>query len=561
MKRIATLFASFLLFQTISKAQFVDGTSMPNWTLTDMNGTSWDLYTLLNQGKTVVLDMSATWCGPCWNYHHSYSLRDFYNQYGPNGTVSPGRAMVFMFEVDPNTTDACVTNSAGCNGTQGDWTAGTPYPILNPPNPLCDKAAGPYKIWGYPTVYMVCPDRKGYDLGQPGVSGLLSKMNASCPKTIINYDATTSALDPAVVCTNFFSPVVSLKNNGQTTLTSCKLTYKVDNGTLQDYNWTGFIATGQEKNVTLSSIAVPSTGSHTLTVTTSAPNGQTDQNTTNDSKTYNFTANLNAGLTLPVTESFETTTFPPTNWMLNNPDNKISWSRSNTVGGSGTTSSIVYDGWSYGDIGQSDELILPPINVSGNANPFLEFDVAYSVWALSNAEQLEVFVSTDCATSWTNLYNKSGDALATTAPQTDDFYPTASQWRKESINLSNYVGNNKLFVKFKATNNSGSKLYVDNINVKQNTTGVVNSVIDNTLVIFPNPASDYIQISYESEPTELLTISIYNKLGQKVNSYSKSNLGAGKQEIKIETSQLSSDIYLLQIVSDHCSVTRKIVIN
>ena len=38
-----------------------DGSTAPNFTFTDMSGTSRTLYTYLNAGKPVVLDISATW--------------------------------------------------------------------------------------------------------------------------------------------------------------------------------------------------------------------------------------------------------------------------------------------------------------------------------------------------------------------------------------------------------------------------------------------------------------------------------------------------------------------
>ena len=94
------------------------------------------------------------------------------------------------------------------------------------------------------------------------------------------------------------APVVSIRNNGINTITSLTITYQVSGGSAQVYNWTGSLATGQSSQVTLNPISI-TTGTHTFTATTSLPNNGVDQNTSNDSKSKDFTAS-----NLPVSSDF-----------------------------------------------------------------------------------------------------------------------------------------------------------------------------------------------------------------------------------------------------------------
>lgn len=165
MKRLVSLTLMLVCLSQWAAAQLPDGTTAPDWTLSDINGTSHNLYGYLNNNKTVFLDFSATWCGPCWNYHNSHAFRDVYTLHGPPGD---NNVMAFMIEADDDTNTACLYGTSGCvGGTQGNWVSGTPYPII-------DNASlnGPYQIGYYPTIYGVCPDKKIYEVGQVSANSL-----------------------------------------------------------------------------------------------------------------------------------------------------------------------------------------------------------------------------------------------------------------------------------------------------------------------------------------------------------------------------------------------------
>jgi hypothetical protein len=120
-----------------------------------LSGTSHTLYDYLDDGKTVFLEIFAAHCSVCWNYHQSNKLKDVYNAYGPGGT---DEAMVLALEYDQGNDSNAFLGIGDPWQTQGNWLAGTPYPLFNVEG--SDRSIfTDYNVTGYPVIYRICPDR------------------------------------------------------------------------------------------------------------------------------------------------------------------------------------------------------------------------------------------------------------------------------------------------------------------------------------------------------------------------------------------------------------------
>lgn len=551
MKKALTLFAGIAL-ATSGFAQLTNGSTAPDWTLSDINGNSWHLYNLTAQGKTVFIDVSATWCGPCWNYHNTHALDDLYTHHGPSGTIDQ-MCHVFFIEGDGSTTSADLNGTGG--NTQGDWVTGSPYPIIDPAAATINSWDQQYAIAYFPTIYMICPDNKIYEVGQVDEATLVASMNTcSFPLDALPTSAASLA------CSQTYSPTFTLKNNSMSVaLTSCDVTYNIDNGPNQNYTWTGNLAAGQSTTITLASQSV-TPGSHTLTVTTSNPNNGTDNNNNNNTSTYPFYVNTATAVAPPVQEGFTAVTYPPTDWALINTDNATTWARNASVGN--PAPSIKLDAYNYAGSGQQDELIVKPVNLAAATSSTLTFDVAYHPYDASYYERLQVFVSTDCGATWTNVYDKAGSTLGTGAASTSAWTPTsANDWRNETVSLNAYIGQSSVFVKFVSTNGYGNNLYLDNINLTS-VTGIdeQNSTV-NGMLLFPNPANDLMNVNFTLSQNENVTVNVYNTVGELVSSTAMGQLSAGNQSAQLNTANLSNGMYVVELVAGDSKTVSRITVN
>ncbi len=141
-----------LLISVQSFAQLQNGTVLTQTiTGTDItSGENLDLFEMLDDGKTVIVDVYATWCGPCWSIHQSGLLEILNQQYGPTGT---DQIRVIAAEIDDDTSLADIQGTG--SNTFGDWREGITYNMIDN-----SSWASYFQTISYPSIFVIRPDRR-----------------------------------------------------------------------------------------------------------------------------------------------------------------------------------------------------------------------------------------------------------------------------------------------------------------------------------------------------------------------------------------------------------------
>jgi peroxiredoxin len=143
MKKMLLLFTLMCLFSLV-RAQLPNGSIAPDFTATDINGQSHNLYSLLNQGYTVYLDVSATWCGPCILEYpdfivlqRMFGARDFeFVSLSADKPDQEAKALKFLqekFSAVPNYLFSEEDKYALIEAVDPNWNGALPYTILVEP--------------------------------------------------------------------------------------------------------------------------------------------------------------------------------------------------------------------------------------------------------------------------------------------------------------------------------------------------------------------------------------------------------------------------------------------
>ncbi len=257
-------FLFFALTAFTTQAQLANGSIAPDFTATDLNGRTWNLYDILESGRPVIMDISATWCGPCWSYHGGGALKSYYTAHGPSGD---GKSMVFFIEGDNSTNLECMYGPSGCNSsTQGNWVQNTNYPMIN-----SGEIADDFQIAYFPTVYLICPDKTVKEIGPLNANNLWTQANPCVGNIPANWgkisNLETGARSLEFCSKETITPHIDFSNLGTSTITSIEAELRWNGNVLQTKQFDGSVTVLDQNTLVFDEFEVPGPGTLTAEIT------------------------------------------------------------------------------------------------------------------------------------------------------------------------------------------------------------------------------------------------------------------------------------------------------
>ncbi|MFT3948300.1 MAG: M43 family zinc metalloprotease [Agriterribacter sp.] len=375
------------------------------------------------------------------------------------------------------------------------------------------------------------------------------------PVTLYDYDAALLELyEPAQrLCTSSYSPLISIKNKGSETLTALNVSV-ILNGELKDvYNWTGNLASWDTTLIRLPQYAVEQ-GDYTLSIKLSQPNGKADEDTTNNTMSK---AILYYTPVTNVEESFEGDGTLPQGWDILTNEDTAGWQKEDGIASTGKTS-IQKTADDYSN-GQQALLRLPETYFTGVDSAYLTFKIAaapsVSSGSQSSVDTLEVLLSQDCGATYQSLYKKYSTSLYTKNTVTTSFSPATTEWRKDTVNLLNYIDKGNMLLAFRVSNYNQSNIYIDDVNVF--TVTVNPNLKAKGFMVTPNPSTGIVYVQFYPAPEQLQAVQVYSVTGQLIRNINTS--GGALNLYTIDLTAQPSGMYIIRAVFKDRVEVRKII--
>lgn len=386
---------------------------------------------------------------------------------------------------------------------------------------------------------------------------------------LLAYDASLTAITSPASGTyrdcpsNTNIPVsVYIKNYSLNPITTCAVSYSL-NGTVYTETFNGTILPYDSALHTFATtVSLTTPGINIFKTWVGLIN---DQNNLNDSTA--LIINVIAGNITqpPVTEDFQAA-FPPAGYNIVDAGNAITWQqRTGIIGSNGNITSAAYiDNYAYNNPGAEDNLETRVFDLStSTVNALLTFDVAYAAYNATYEDALRIDISNDCGATFNpSGYYKKGLTLSTlpaynTTPQWTP--ASASEWRKDSVVLTSFIGQN-IVVRFVNINGFGNSMHIDNINIQQNVALGINNLTAQQfgVSVFPNPSTGKVYIHNENFTGKNLSVNVTDTKGFSIK---KMNIDFNTiKTVELNLSDFAKGVYFVEMCSNEKVFKTKLVI-
>lgn len=268
-------------------------------------------------------------------------------------------------------------------------------------------------------------------------------------------------------------------------------------------------------------------------------------------------------------EGFETAAVLNHDWQsvdMDNNGHKWEW-----VSGVGTGGSNAMRMGAFGNSGQDmDELLSPSFDLTGTQDRSFNFKIAAT--AISNTllnpevkDELKVFFSTNCGTSWIPRATYTGTTLVNNPITTSAFVTNASTvWTQNSIMIPAVFLTNNFRVKFQYKSSyQGNHVYLDDVNISQTVGVAENSLAGNDFSIYPNPSSETATVAYHLASAATVGLEVFDVLGKMVYQVPALSQPEGAYSLSLSKREqkLGNGVYFVKLLVNGKPQTRKLIIS
>lgn len=269
---------------------------------------------------------------------------------------------------------------------------------------------------------------------------------------------------------------------------------------------------------------------------------------------------LDGGVSFPFVETFEDPLEFDSLWLIiNSNEDNFTWKNIATSSYSGDRC-IRMKNNSDAPSGKFDEVVSPFIDLSSATDSVVLSFMMTTAQIGSANDRLDILFTKTCGDNWNKFYSKQGEELSTVTSSDVNYKPaSSSDWRREYITLPIGYNVSDVQFKFKFISNSGSNLFIDDINYS--IVGIDDKSIDRSLRIYPNPISSNSIISFDLLNQEEVAVEIHDVLGRKISSRNYGQLSKGNHQLEIgNTLENQKGIHIVKIKFNKEVVTRKVVV-
>lgn len=206
--------------------------------------------------------------------------------------------------------------------------------------------------------------------------------------------------------------------------------------------------------------------------------------------------------------------------------------------------------------------VSPSIDVTNLNSPTLSFYVAYCKKLTVSQERVKVFVSNSYGREEVLVKQFVASDLESASIQSADFFPNGSgQWKRLTLDLSDYKSYNNLSVRIELTNLRGNNIFIDDFSISE-PTGISDALKQKMdFKLYPNPAfGSNINLSFNNLTAQEINVTLLDISGKEILA-STNNYMPGAQNLQLLTSGLKSGVYFVNFKTAEGTFTEKVILH